>query len=121
MLYLLLISHNNRPFLGIQNDNEELLSKLENSKAESIYALRNNDKLYEARNRAELAAVLFEEAQEQQDSVDQMRRELAHEKLVVSYGEVEPTPVPVARKSQKKMEALKLPKIEDHIPGNAFI
>ncbi|CAG5095103.1 Oidioi.mRNA.OKI2018_I69.XSR.g14034.t1.cds [Oikopleura dioica] len=83
---------------GIQNDNEELLSKLENSKAESIYALRNNDKLYEARNRAELASVLFEEAQEQQDSVDQMRRELAHEKLVVSYGEVERTPVSIARK-----------------------
>ena len=64
--------------------------------------------------------MLFEEAQEQQDSVDQMRRELAHEKLVVSYGEVEPTPVPIARKSQKKTEVIKLPKI-DHIPGNAFI
>lgn len=103
---------------GIQNDNEELLSKLENEKAESIYALRNNEKLYEARSRAEIASVLFEEAQEQQDAVDEMRKDLAHEKLVVSYGSVKPTPMPVARKKNNETSPAKLPEIElNEIPG----
>lgn len=98
---------------GIQNDNEELLSKLENAKAESIYALRNNEKLYEARNRAEIASVLFEEAQEQQDAVDEMRKDLEHEKLIVSYGySVKTTPMPVTRKNGRETAPAKHPQIE---------
>merc|ERR1712210_199938 len=61
-----------------------------------------------------IASVLFEEAQEQQDAADEMRKDLAHEKLVVSYGSVKPTPMPIARKKSHESSLGKQPEIEQN-------